>query len=296
MGMFVLSQPIAMVIAGPLSGALLGMDGMANMHGWQWLFIAVGLPAVLLALPTYLYLPDDIKTANWLTTEQKSWLQNELVKDESEYEQTRHANPLHALKDKRVLLLALYYLPVTLSIYGLNLWLPTIIKQFGGGSDLRVGFISSIPYIFGVIGLLIIPRSTDRLNDRYGHLGFLYAVGAFAMFLSAWLTSPVLQLVALSAVAFCLFSTTAVFWTLPGRFLTGSSAAAGIALINSVGNLGGYLGPYGIGLLKEYTGHMASGLYFLSVVMVFGLLLTYFVYAKFEKKKSEKTTVSEQAY
>ncbi|MGP9689714.1 MFS transporter [Psychrobacter sp. AOP22-C1-C5] len=296
MGMFVLSQPIAMVIAGPLSGALLGMDGMANLHGWQWLFIAVGLPAVILALPTYLYLPDDIKTAKWLTDAQKSWLQNELIKDESEYEQTRHANPLHALKDKRVLILALYYLPVTLSIYGLNLWLPTIIKQFGGGSDLRVGFLSSIPYIFGVIGLLIIPRSSDRLNDRYGHLGFLYAVGAFAMFLSAWLSSPVLQLVALSTVAFCLFSTTAVFWTLPGRFLTGTSAAAGIALINSVGNLGGYLGPYGIGLLKEYTGNMAAGLYFLSIVMVFGLLLTYLVYAKLEKKKSQKINVSEQAY
>ena len=294
MGMFVLSQPIAMVIAGPLSGALLGMDGMANMHGWQWLFIAVGLPAVLLALPTYLYLPDNIKTAKWLTVEQKNWLQNELIKDESEYEQTRHANPLHALKDKRVLILALYYLPVTLSIYGLNLWLPTIIKQFGGGSDLRVGFISSIPYLFGVVGLLIIPHSTDRLNDRYGHLGFLYAVGAFAMFLTAWLTSPVLQLVALSTVAFCLFSTTAVFWTLPGRFLTGTSAAAGIALINSVGNLGGYLGPYGIGLLKEYTGNIAAGLYFLSVVMLFGLVLTYFTYSKLEKRKSKQLYFGKQ--
>ena len=295
MGMFVLSQPIAMMIAGPLAGALLGMDGIANMHGWQWLFILVGLPAVLLALPTYLYLPDDYKKVKWLSNQQKDWLKNELVKDESEYDQTRHANPLHALKDKRVLTLALYYLPVTLSIYGLNLWLPTIIKQFNGGSDLQVGFLSSVPYVFGIIGLLIIPRSSDKLNERYGHLGFLYAVGACAMFLSAWLSSPVMQLVALSAVAFCLFSTTAVFWTLPGRFLTGASAAAGIALINSVGNLGGYLGPFGIGLLKEYTGNMAAGLYFLSCVMVFGLILTYFVYAKFEKNKTQKFNVSEKA-
>lgn len=295
MGMFVLSQPIAMMIAGPLAGALLGMDGIANMHGWQWLFILVGLPAVLLALPTYLYLPDDYKKVKWLNNQQKDWLKNELVKDESEYDQTRHANPLHALKDKRVLTLALYYLPVTLSIYGLNLWLPTIIKQFSGGSDLQVGFLSSVPYVFGIIGLLIIPRSSDKLNDRYGHLSFLYAVGACAMFFSAWLSSPVMQLVALSAVAFCLFSTTAVFWTLPGRFLTGASAAAGIALINSVGNLGGYLGPFGIGLLKEYTGNMAAGLYFLSCVMVFGLILTYFVYAKFEKNKTQKFNVSEKA-
>lgn len=153
------------------------------------MFVAVGLPAVLLALPTFLWLPDKIDKVKWLSIEQKQWLKNELIKDEAEYDQIRHANPLHALKDKRVLLLALYYLPVTLSIYGLNLWLPTIIKQFGGGSDIQIGFLSSIPYIFGIIGLLIIPRSTDRLNDRYGHLSFLYALGACAMFLSGWLNS-----------------------------------------------------------------------------------------------------------
>ncbi|OBX28989.1 MFS transporter [Acinetobacter gandensis] len=295
MGMFILSQPIAMMVAGPLAGALLGMDGIANMHGWQWLFVMVGLPAVLLSLPTLLYLPDNISAVKWLSNEQKNWLKNELVKDEAEYDQTRHGNPLHALKDKRVLTLALYYLPVTLSIYGLNLWLPTIIKQFSGGSDLQVGFLSSIPYIFGIIGLLIIPRSTDKLNDRYGHLSFLYALGACGMFFSAWLTSPVMQLIALSVVAFALFSTTAVFWTLPGRFLTGASAAAGIALINSVGNLGGYIGPFGIGLLKQYTGNMASGLYFLTIVMIFGLILTYFVYAKFETKKSKTMNINENA-
>ena len=295
MGMFILSQPIAMMVAGPLAGALLGMDGIANMHGWQWLFVMVGLPAVLLSLPTLLYLPDNISAVKWLSNEQKNWLKNELVKDEAEYDQTRHGNPLHALKDKRVLTLALYYLPVTLSIYGLNLWLPTIIKQFSGGSDLQVGFLSSIPYIFGIIGLLIIPRSTDKLNDRYGHLSFLYALGACGMFFSAWLTSPVMQLIALSVVAFALFSTTAVFWTLPGRFLTGARAAAGIALINSVGNLGGYIGPFGIGLLKQYTGNMASGLYFLTIVMIFGLILTYFVYAKFETKKSKTMNINENA-
>lgn len=295
MGMFILSQPIAMMVAGPLAGALLGMDGIANMHGWQWLFIVVGLPAVLLAWPTLLYLPEKINSVKWLSNEQKTWLSNELIKDEAEYDQTRHGNPLHALKDKRVLTLALYYLPVTLSIYGLNLWLPTIIKQFSGGSDLQVGFLSSIPYVFGIIGLLIIPRSTDKLNDRYGHLSFLYALGACGMFFSAWLTSPVMQLIALSVVAFCLFSTTAVFWTLPGRFLTGASAAAGIALINSVGNLGGYIGPFGIGLLKQYTGNMASGSYFLTIVMIFGLILTYFVYAKFETQKSKTMNISENA-
>lgn len=117
-----------------------------------------------------------------------------------------------------MLLLALFYLPVTLSIYGLGLWLPTLIKQFGG-SDLTTGFISAVPYIFGIIGLLIIPRSSDRLNDRYGHLAVLYVLGAIGLFCSAWLSVPVLQMAALCLAAFAMFSCTAVFWTLPGRFL-----------------------------------------------------------------------------
>lgn len=283
MGYFILAQPIALIIAGPLMGLLLGMDGIANLHGWQWLFILVGLPAVLLALPTYRYLPDDIYTVKWLSDEQKNWLKNQLLHDQNEYEQTTHTNPLHALKDKRVLMLALYFLPLPLCVYGIGLWLPTIIQQFGDNSDIQIGFLTSVPYIFAVIGLLIVPRSVERLNDRYGHMAFLYVVGTIGMFSSAWFSSPVLQLIGLSAVAFALFTGIAVFWTIPGRFLTGLSAAAGIALINAFGNLGGYIGPFMIGLLKEYTGNIASGLYFLTGVMIFGLILTYFMYIKMEK-------------
>ena len=283
LGLFILSQPIAMMITGPVSGGLLGMDGVLGLYGWQWLFIVIGMPAILLTWPVLRYLPDGPQQVKWMTRDEKEWLAGELEKDLQQYGQTRHGNPLHALKDKRVLLLALFYLPVTLSIYGLGLWLPTLIKQFGG-SDLTTGFVSSVPYIFGIIGLLIIPRSSDRLNDRYGHLGGLYVLGAIGLFLSAWLTVPVLQLGALCLVAFSLFSCTAIFWTLPGRFFAGASAAAGIALINSVGNLGGYIGPFVIGALKEYTGNLASGLYFLSGVMVFGLFLTVVVYRTLERK------------
>jgi D-galactonate transporter len=283
LGLFILSQPIAMMITGPVSGGLLGMDGVLGLHGWQWLFIVIGTPAILCTWPVLRWLPDSPKQVNWLNADEKVWLASELQKDLDAYGQTRHGNPLHALKDTRVLWLALFYLPVTLSIYGLGLWLPTLIKQFGG-SDLTTGFVSAVPYIFGIVGLLVIPRSSDRLNDRYGHLAVLYGIGAVAMFLTAWLTVPVLQLVALCFVAFALFSCTAVFWTLPGRFFAGASAAAGIALINSVGNLGGYLGPFVIGALKESTGNLASGLYFLSGVLVIGLLLTGIVYLRLERR------------
>ncbi|WP_213877910.1 MFS transporter [Pseudomonas sp. dw_358] len=283
LGLFILSQPIAMMITGPVAGGLLGMDGVLGLHGWQWLFIVIGTPAVLATWPVLRWLPDKPQQVTWLDDREKAWLAGELHKDLEAYGQTRHGNPLHALKDKRVLLLALFYLPVTLSIYGLGLWLPTLIKQFGG-SDLTTGFVSAVPYIFGIVGLLVVPRSSDRLNDRYGHLAVLYMMGAVAMFLSAWLETPVLQLAALCFVAFSLFSCTAVFWTLPGRFFAGASAAAGIALINSVGNLGGYLGPFVIGALKESTGNLASGLYFLSAVLLCGLVLTAIVYQRLERR------------
>lgn len=283
LGLFILSQPIAMMITGPVSGGLLGMEGVLGLHGWQWLFIVIGTPAILLTWPVLRWLPDGPRQVNWMSDEEKNWLTGELEKDLREYGQTRHGNPLHALKDYRVLLLALFYLPVTLSIYGLGLWLPTLIKQFGG-SDLTTGFVSAVPYVFGIIGLLIIPRSSDRLNDRYGHLAVLYVLGAAGLFGAAWFAAPMLQLAALCVVAFTLFSCTAVFWTLPGRFFAGASAAAGIALINSVGNLGGYLGPFVVGALKEATGQLASGLYFLTGVMLFGLVLTFIVYRVLERR------------
>ena len=283
LGLFILSQPIAMMITGPVSGGLLGMEGVLGLHGWQWLFIVIGTPAILLTWPVLRWLPDGPRQVNWLSEDEKNWLTGELEKDLREYGQTRHGNPLHALKDFRVLLLALFYLPVTLSIYGLGLWLPTLIKQFGG-SDLTTGFVSAVPYVFGIIGLLIIPRSSDRFNDRYGHLAVLYVLGAAGLFGAAWFAAPMLQLASLCVVAFALFSCTAVFWTLPGRFFAGASAAAGIALINSVGNLGGYLGPFVVGALKEATGQLASGLYFLTGVMLFGLVLTFIVYRVLERR------------
>lgn len=283
LGLFILSQPIAMMITGPVSGGLLGMEGVLGLHGWQWLFIVIGTPAILLTWPVLRWLPDGPRQVTWLSEEEKTWLTAELEHDLRDYGQTRHGNPLKALKDGRVLLLALFYLPVTLSIYGLGLWLPTLIKQFGG-SDLTTGFVSAVPYVFGILGLLIVPRSSDRLNDRYGHLAVLYVLGAAGMFGAAWFATPMLQLAALCLVAFALFSCTAVFWTLPGRFFAGASAAAGIALINSVGNLGGYLGPFVVGALKQATGELASGLYFLTGVLLFGLVLTFIVYRVLERR------------
>ena len=275
-GTFILSQPIALIITGPLAGGLLALEGWGGLHGWQWLFIVTGLPAMLLAWPTLKWLPDSPSQAKWLAPSDAQWLEAQLAQDRQVHQPTQHGNPLHALKDRRVVWMAIYYLPFPLSIYGLSLWLPTIIKGFGV-TDQMTGWLSTVPYIFAAAGLWLVPRSADRMNERYWHIALVSLFGAFCLALSAAFSTPLWQLLALSLTAFAAYSAQAVLWALPGRFLTGASAAAGIAMINAVGNLGGYLGPYAVGRIKESTGSMASALYFLAAVLATVSIMTFFV-------------------
>ncbi|MDE1181799.1 MFS transporter [Paraburkholderia sp.] len=276
-GLFLLSQPFALIVTGPLAGGLLGMEGVAGLHGWQWLFILTGLPAVLLAWPTLRFLPDTPSHAAWLAADDRRWLETELIEEQRSRAEIKHGNPLEGLKDPRVLLLALYFLPYPLAIYGLSMWLPTIIKAFGV-SNLTTGFLSAIPYVFAVIGLLTIPRHSDKRDERIVHIACCAALGAIGLFVSAAAQSHVVQLGALCFTAFGLYAAQPIFWTLPTRFLAGPSAAAGIALINSIGNLGGYIGPFAVGAIKQHTGNLADGLYFLSAgVFVLGVALSFVV-------------------
>ncbi|WP_347557690.1 MFS transporter [Robbsia sp. KACC 23696] len=287
-GLFLLSQPFALIITGPVSGALLDMEGIAGLHGWQWLFLLTGAPAVLLAIPTLLWLPDTPAKARWLPEADRQWLDAVLTR-EREATPPPLAHGLRGLwtvvKDHRILLLALYFLPYPLAIYGLSTWLPTIVKGFGG-SNITTGFLTAIPYVFAVLGLLTVPRSADRRDERMWHIALSAALGAIGLAVSAAIASPVVQLAALSVTACFLYAAQPVFWTLPGRFLTGTQAAAGIAVINSIGNLGGYLGPFAVGAIKQATGRIQDGLYFLSGgVLLLGVLLT-FVISKYVERRS----------
>lgn len=277
-GLLVLAQPIALIITGPIAGLILSTSGAFGLANWQLLFVVCGLPAILLAAPTLIILPDTPAQAKWLPPADRAWLEGQLAREAEEQNLTSHANPLKAMVDKRVLLLALLFLPFPLAIYGLSLWLPTIIKQFGV-SDVTTGFLSAIPYLFAVVGLCIVPRSSDRMGERHWHIVVISIIAAIAMAGSAWASTPVTQLALLSLTAFCIYSVQAVIWALPGLFLTGASAAVGIATINSLANLGGYIGPFGIGLLKDATGSLSSGLYFLSFVLLFAVLMAFVVRA-----------------
>ncbi len=274
-GWFILAQPGALILTGPLSGYLLGMEGVEGLHGWQWLFILTGIPAVLLAWPTMRLLPDAPSSASWLNNSDRAWLEAELEADRRSKGGVAHSNPLRTLGDGRVLLLAFYFLPFPLAIYGLSLWLPTIIADFGV-SNVETGFLSVIPYLFAIIGLVVVPYNSDRRKERYGHIAMCAVIGALGLSLSAMLPSHTLQLAALCLAGFGLYAGQAVLWTLPGRFLSGATAATGIAVINSIGNIGGYIGPAAIGAIKQHTGKVTDGLYFLAAALL-SVLITGFV-------------------
>jgi len=284
-GLLVLAQPLAGILTGPIAGLVLSTHGVFGLSNWQTLFVLSGLPAVLLCVPTLRLLPESPANATWLAAGDRAWIERELAADSASYGLKAHGNPLAALKDKRVLLLALLFLPFPLSIYGLSLWLPTIIKAFGV-SDATTGLLSAVPYLFAVVGLCVVPRHSDRKRERYWHIVVVSGLAAVTMAASAWAHSPALQFLFICLTAFSLYSIQAVVWALPGQFLTGAQAAVGIATINSLANLGGYVGPYGIGLIKDATGSLASGLYFLSATLLFAVVITFVVRASLPEPKA----------
>ena len=284
-GLLVLAQPLAGILTGPIAGFVLSTHGVFGLSNWQTLFVLSGLPAVLLCVPTLRLLPESPVNAKWLPAADRAWIERELAADSASYGLKSHGNPLAALKDKRVLLLALLFLPFPLSIYGLSLWLPTIIKAFGV-SDATTGLLSAVPYLFAVVGLCVVPRHSDRKRERYWHIVVVSGFAAITMALSAWAPSPALQFLFICLTAFSLYSIQAVVWALPGQFLTGARAAVGIATINSLANLGGYVGPYGIGLIKDATGSLAAGLYFLSATLLFAVVITFVVRASLPEPKA----------
>ncbi|CAN7755759.1 MFS transporter [Paraburkholderia hospita] len=284
-GLLVLAQPLAGILTGPVAGFVLSTHGVFGLSNWQTLFVLSGLPAVLLCVPTLRVLPESPANAKWLAASDRAWIERELAADSASYGLQSHGNPLAALKDKRVLLLALLFLPFPLSIYGLSLWLPTIIKAFGV-TDAVTGLLSAVPYLFAVVGLCVVPRHSDRKRERYWHIVVVSGAAAITMALSAWTHTPALQFLFICLTAFSLYSIQAVVWALPGQFLSGARAAVGIATINSLANLGGYVGPYGIGLIKDATGSLASGLYFLSATLLFAVVITFVVRASLPEPKA----------
>ena len=272
---FAIAVPVSTVIGAPVSGLLLGLDGLMGLKGWQWLFIIEGIPSVVLGIVTWFYLTDRPSQATWLSAEQKAWLIAKLEAERVAKESGNQMSLGQALASPKVLVLSLIYFGFVGALYGMQFWLPQIVKAFGF-SNAQTGFVTAIPYLFGSIAMVLWAQHSDATRERVWHVGLPLLLTAAALGLSGISTDPVLTMVALTVAAIGVFCTFALFWTLPTAWLSGTAAAGGIALINSIGNLAGFGGPYLIGWVKELTGSTSTGLLVLAVMpLVAGLLVLF---------------------
>ncbi len=258
-GYFMAAIPLSSALGSPVSASLLGLNGVAGFAGWQWLFIAEAAPSLVLAVVTYFYLTDRPADATWLDDEQRSWLKGRLAAEDKVRETVSPASVLKSLYDGRVLALSLVYFGVVACLYGVGFWLPTIVKGFGV-SIAMTGWINAIPYVVGFLGMVWWGMRSDARMERMRHLAIALALAAIGIGASAFISDPLMKMIALTVGAFGVFAALPIFWTLPTAILSGASAAAGIAAINSIGNLSGYFGPFAIGWIKDATGSFAWGL------------------------------------
>ena len=256
---FMTAIPLAQVVGGPISGALLGMRGVGGLAGWQWLFLLEGLPSILLGGLVLFYMTERPEQAAWLPAEGKAWLAEQLRREHSVTESRPGFGRI--VRDGKIWQLAVLWFLLIVMSYGQLLWLPQIIKGASGLGDLAVGVLSVIPPLAAAIAMLLVATHSDRTGERHRHVAIPSVVAAAGFVATAAvLHSPLLATAALTVVAIGLAGTYGPFWGLATAALGSTAAAGGIALINSVGNLGGFAGPYIVGLVKDATGSFAGAL------------------------------------
>ncbi len=258
-GYFMAAIPLSSVIGSPISGFLLGLGGAGGLAGWQWLFIIEAIPALLLSVAVFYYLTDRPADATWLAPEQRTWLTTRMEQESRVRQQAEHFSTLQALGDTRVLLLAFVYFGCVAGNYSLSFFLPQIVRDFGL-SFFMTGVVTAIPYAVGAIGMIWWSRKSDRTGERREHVGLAALVAGAGIAASTIIGDPTGKMIALSVAGFGIFAVLPVFWTLPTTFLTGTAAAGGIAIINSIGNLSGFAGPFVMGYVKDTTGTYTVGL------------------------------------
>jgi D-galactonate transporter len=272
MSAFILGAPLSAVFGGPVSGFLLEMNNTLGLKGWQWLFILEGIPASILGVVAFFYLTDRPADAKWLAPEQKTWLEAKLGSERSAKEAVRHMTLWQALKSPKVLALSFVYFGLLAGLYGIQFWLPQIVKAFGL-TNIQTGFMSALPFAAGTVAMYLWGRRSDRAQERAWHIAVPLFVTAAALIASAYAGSLPLTMIALIVAAIGGFAAFGLFWTLPTALLSGVAAAGGIALINSIGSLSGFGGPYLVGWVKEQTGSAITGLLVLAVLPAVAALL-----------------------
>ncbi|MDN4038171.1 MFS transporter [Massilia sp. YIM B02443] len=285
MALFMSAIPVSGLIGGPLSGWMLShfAHGQGGMDGWQWLFLLQGVPTVLLGVGVWFYLNDGIKAAGWLSNDEKAAMQTALDNDEAQRAAGVHA--VHSfgqvLRDWHVWMLGFIYFSIQMGVYAINFWLPSIIKALGFENATTVGWLSAIPYLFAGVFMVLVGRSADRRRERRWHLTVPLLMALGGLLLAANFSSnTVIVMVGLSLATMGALTGLPMFWPLPAAFLGSAAAAAGLALINSMGQIAGFLSPFLVGWIKDATGSTDVALYLLSSVLFVGAMLVLVVPAR----------------
>lgn len=272
--LFATGTVIAGIIGSPISGAILELNNKWGLEGWQWLFLLEGIPAVLMGLVVFIVLPNKPQNTRWLSSAEKVWIQSRLDEEALQSMGKAHFRLSDAFMSGRIWLLCFIYFLLTVGIYGYEMWLPSIIKEFSGLSYSLVGLINAIPYLIAMVFMVFTGYNSDRTGERRWHVAIAAFSAALGFGLSAWLQNPYFAMVALMMSLIGLKSAMAPFWALSTTFLSGTAAAGGIALINSVGNLGGFAGPTLVGVVIDKTGSMSISLWILGgALLLMGVLI-----------------------
>ncbi len=275
LGIFIAAIPISGIIGGPLSGTLLGLDGVLGLQGWQWLFLIEAAPAVLLAPLVVIRLQDAPAQAQWLPSAEREWLIGRLGAERSAVEHKRVYTMLQCLTEPRVLFLAAVYFSNVCLLNSVQFFLPQIVKSFGL-TNAQTGWVVAIPSLLALIALIFWGRSSDRRKERYGHAAIANFIAGAALLVSVLVHDPIARIAALAITSAGTLAFTAPFWSIPGTFLTGNSAAGGIGAISALGVTGGVVAPWFVGRMKDLTGDFRTGM---GAIAILGMILATALYS-----------------
>jgi ACS family tartrate transporter-like MFS transporter len=270
---FMAAAPISTALGSPISAALLEMDGVMGMHGWQWMFVLEAIPAVILGFVVFFYMTDKPEKAKWLKDDERAWLVNAMNEEAAKKGNAVHHGIVSGMFNPRVLALALIYFGTSAGLYTLGIWAPQIIKQLGV-SSMTVGFLNAIPPAVSVLAMVWWSRHSDRTGERTWHVILACLAASVGLVLAAGVNSMVGLIAALTLVNIGISCAKPPLWSMPTTFLSGAAAATGIATINAIGNMGGFVGPAMIGWLKDRTGSFSGGLYFVAGLLLLSAVLT----------------------
>jgi MFS transporter, ACS family, tartrate transporter len=276
---FLIGLPIAVAAGAPLSTGLLELDGLLGLRGWQIMFLAEGIPTFVIGIVTLFVLTDKPEQAKFLTQDEKAWLRARLDAERTAKESVRTFTLWQSLIDPKVLLLSLNYLGIVTASLGMLFFIPQIIKSIGVTSNMTVGWLTMVPYICGGIGLVVWGFVSDRMNERRWNLLVACIVSTAGLVMAGMTMGTWWALVGMSIAAVGFYGSKGPFWAMPPMFLTGTAAAAAIAWINSIGNLGGFFGPWYVGVVKDATGSFSGGLYGLALLgLISALVCAFFLH------------------